>query len=173
MTDTSGTDGSEHWRRYGWRPLGGAGAPLADVDGISYLQRQIADPTLAAPISRTLGWRLMEAEPGRVLLALPVLDHLMHGGGIVHGGVLTTLADSAMANAVMSRLKQGQGCVTTQLNVSFLQSVRGEGTMTCEGRVLRVGRRVAFAEATLRDQRGEVCLTASSSFAILALTADS
>lgn len=161
--------GTERSRSYTWRGLAGSLPPLAEVDGMTYLRRQVEDPAGAGPIVHTLGWRMVEVDEGRVVLSLPVREYLLHGGGIVHGGVLTTLADSAMSNAVMSRLDRGQGCVTTQLNANFLQAVREGDSMLCEGRVVRSGRRVAFAEATLRDSAGKVCLLATSTFAIFDL----
>lgn len=154
-------------RTYSWRAIEPGGMPLAERSGIEVLRDQIDNPDDGAPIAQTLGWRLVHAEEGLVRLALPVGEHLMHGGGIVHGGVLSTLCDSAMANAVMSKLHKGQRFTTTQLNLNFIRAVSGSGEISCEGRVVKLGNRVTFTEATVQDCNGAVCVTATSTYVIL------
>jgi uncharacterized protein (TIGR00369 family) len=162
--------GTEHTRRYSWFIQDGAEHSLSKRDGIAHIRAQIDDPTLLSPIAHMVGWHIESVEAGRVRLALPVEDHLIHSGGVMHGGLLSALADSAAANAVISQLKKGQSCTTMQLNMNFMRPIRrGAGLIHCEGRVVKPGSRAAYAEAIVTDQAGTVCVTASSTLMIFAI----
>jgi uncharacterized protein (TIGR00369 family) len=70
--------------------------------------------------------------------------------GMVHGGLLCTLLDSAAGCAVHTRLPAGTGCGTIEIKVSFLRPLHADaGEIEVHGHALRVGRRVAFAAASL------------------------
>lgn len=88
--------------------------------------------------------------------------------GTVHGGYAATLLDSACGLAVHSRLAAGQGHTTLELKVSYLRALTEDsGVVRGEGRVISMGRRVAFAEATLHDGNGRLCATATSTLLLL------
>lgn len=70
------------------------------------------------------------------------------GGFIVHGGMVTTLLDTAMGGACWAVLEGDESFLTADLRTEFLQSAR-PGTLRAEGRVVRRNRRVAFCAADL------------------------
>jgi uncharacterized protein (TIGR00369 family) len=82
-------------------------------------------------------------------------------GTIVQGGFISGWLDFSMAQAVIVRAAEPVGVASLELKVNFLQRV-GPGRVIAEGRVLRMGRRVAFLEASLFDPAGVVLATASS-----------
>ena len=82
-------------------------------------------------------------------------------GTIVQGGYISGWLDFSMAQAVIVRAAEPVGVASLELKVNFLQRV-GPGRVIAEGRVLRMGRRVAFLEASLFDPAGAVLATASS-----------
>jgi acyl-CoA thioesterase len=82
-------------------------------------------------------------------------------GRIVQGGFISGWLDFAMAQAVIVRAAEPVGVASLELKVNFLQRV-GPGRVIAEGRVLRMGRRVAFLEASLFDPAGALLATASS-----------
>lgn len=82
-------------------------------------------------------------------------------GTIVQGGFISGWLDFSMAQAVIVRAAEPVGVASLELKVNFLQRV-GPGRVIAEGRVLRMGRRVAFLEASLFDPDGAVLATASS-----------
>jgi uncharacterized protein (TIGR00369 family) len=87
---------------------------------------------------------------------------------MVHGGFLCILLDSAAGCAVHTRLPAGVGYSSIEIKVSFLRAVRGDGSpIEVSGRVLRIGRRVAFAEAHARNRDGDLVGHATSSIAVL------
>ena len=70
------------------------------------------------------------------------------GGHIVHGGMVTTLLDTAMGGACWATLEDGESFLTADLRTEFLRSAR-PGTLRAEGRVIQRNRRVAFCSADL------------------------
>jgi len=121
------------------------------------------------PIGRTLDFSLVAVERGRpVFAATPDERHYNPMGG-VHGGYAATLLDSACGIAVHSMLKPDQGFTTLELKVSYLRGMNDTtGPVRAEGRVVNIGRRVAFAEADIRDAEGRLMATATSTLLVLA-----
>jgi len=121
------------------------------------------------PIGRTLDFSLVEVERGRAVFeGTPDERHYNPMGG-VHGGYAATLLDSACGIAVHSMLKPDQGFTTLELKVSYLRGMNDQtGQVRAEGRVVNIGRRVAFAEADIRDADGRVMATATSTLLVLA-----
>lgn len=95
-----------------------------------------------------IGARVASIEPGIVeaVLTLDVL-HKQHDG-IVHGGVIATLADIVTGFAAYTLVADGQSTVTIDMTISYLEAAH-HGMLRAVGRVLRHGRTVSFA-------RGEI-----------------
>ena len=115
----------------------------------------------APHIWRTLGYRGVEQGGGRSVIeweATP--DYCFHGpnGPIVHGGMVTTLLDTAMGGAVWSLLGETEHFVTADLRAEFLSSAR-PGKLRAVGTVVRENRRVVFCAAEL-FQDGELIASA-------------
>jgi uncharacterized protein (TIGR00369 family) len=121
------------------------------------------DGDLPAPhIWLTLGYRGIRQGDGEAVIeweATPDYCFQAPSGPIVHGGMVTTLLDTAMGGACWSLLDEGESFLTADLRVEFMSSSR-PGTLRAEGRVVRRNRRVACCSAELYD--GEGTLLASS-----------
>jgi acyl-coenzyme A thioesterase 13 len=96
----------------------------------------------------------------------------MNPGGVLHGGVLTTLMDEATAHAIVTvrglEVMAEAPLATVDMNVSFLAAARPGDELQCEARTLRVGRAVAFAEAEVRRRgRGDLVAKGRFTYAIL------
>ncbi len=85
--------------------------------------------------------------------------HDGHDGHIVHGGMVTTLLDTAMGGACWSVLDERESFLTADLHCEFVRSTR-PGTLRAEGRVVQRNRRVAFCAADLYDATGELLASA-------------
>ncbi len=110
------------------------------------------------------GMRLLSVDPvaGRVRAAFRVRPEFCHSGGTTaQGGFVTGWMDFTMAFSVLTRSGGTHNIASLDINVSFLERV-GPGDVVAEGWVRRMGRRVAFLEASL-TQEGRVCATAVSS----------
>ncbi len=89
--------------------------------------------------------------------------------GALHGGVLSTLLDGVQGHALWTRIvEQGAFSAAITLNVNFLGATREAGrTLTFEGRVLQVGKRVAFTEGVAADDTGRVVARATCTHALI------
>ncbi len=94
-------------------------------------------------------------EPGHTICRLEVTPRCHHPGGVMHGGVPYTLADTGMALAVLSGLSEGQRCATIEIKMTYLKAVIN-GEITCETRVINKGRRIVFLESDIRNGSGLV-----------------
>lgn len=124
----------------------------------------------APPIAATLGFDLELVEEGRAVFTLDPAEHHYNPIGSVHGGVVATLLDSAAGCAVHSTLPAGVGYTSVDLNVKFVRGLSADtGPVRAEGTVVNRGRRLALAEATLRDQDDRLLATATSSCLVFEL----
>lgn len=120
---------------------------------------------------RHLGIEVDAAEPGWVRLRVTPRDDLRNAAGApVHGGVYSTLVDTAVGGA-LSTLHEaaagGVGQTTLDLNVSFLAGA-GPGDIFAEGRILKRGRAIAFGEARITDASGQLLAVGRATYMILA-----
>ena len=120
------------------------------------------------PIGRTLDFRLVEASEGRAVFeGTPGEIHFNPMGG-VHGGYAATLLDSACGIATHTMLQPDQGYTTLELKISYIRGMNAEtGPVRAEGRIVNMGRRVAFAEASITDAKGRVMATATSTLLVM------
>lgn len=126
-----------------------SGAQLSGED-VTRLREGFAQVHFA----RLLGIEIVRLERGEALLSMPVRTELTRMEGILHGGALASLMDSASAFAVLTLLEPGERTVTVDLTIHFLRPV-SEGRVEARGRVLRAGRRIftVSIEATEADGR--------------------
>lgn len=109
----------------------------------------------------TLGARITEAEPGRVVLELVAGPQHRHGGGVVQGGVITQIADAAMGVTLATLQPEGIWNTTIELKVNFIRPAI-EGRLRAVGRVIEMGETLLFSEADVFDEAGRLIARASS-----------
>ncbi len=126
------------------------------------MRRTWGDEAPPAPhIWRTLGYRGIEQGDGRAVIewdATPDFCFHAPSGPIVHGGMVTTLLDTAMGGACWTLMDEGEDFLTADLRTEFLASAR-PGTLRAVGSVVRRNRRVVFCAAEL-FQDGDLVATA-------------
>lgn len=101
--------------------------------------------------TRQFGFKLAEAEPGRVILRMRVGKRHLQVHGVVHGGVLAALADTAGGLATYMALPMRHRVATIEMKINYLEAVEG-GTVEAEARVIRRGKHVAVVDCDIRDQ---------------------
>ncbi|MDL2209847.1 PaaI family thioesterase [Desulfovibrio sp. OttesenSCG-928-O18] len=118
------------------------------------------------PLFNLLGAKLVEAENGRARIDLPLSPCLAQGMGVVAGGILATLADEAMAHAVISMLGEGKFMVTTEMNIRYLRASnpQRDGMLSGTGVVVKPGRSIFTTSAEIVDEAGRLLATAGGSF---------
>lgn len=115
------------------------------------------------PYVRLLGMEFVGAERGSATFALEVREELLRMGGIVHGGALASLLDTAAAFAVHTLLTPGARTVTVDLTIHFLRPA-SEGRVLARARVLREGRRIVIISAEATNQTGLLLATATTTY---------
>ncbi|WP_376797086.1 PaaI family thioesterase [Thermogemmatispora sp.] len=95
-----------------------------------------------------LGMRVEAAEQGRGRVRLTVDERLMHPQGLVHGGVIFSLADTAMAMALLATYPPGTRTGTIEAKINYLRAVRS-GQLLAEAAIIHQGRTTAVLEATV------------------------
>ncbi len=136
--------------------------------GLEFLGRLVRGETESIPIGELLGFRVVEAEAGRVALAGRPDRRSFNLIGTVHGGWTASILDSALALATLSTLDEKSGFTTLDIRVNFVRPITLEsGELRAEGRVLHGGRRVALCEAKLTDAGGRLLAHATGSCLIV------
>jgi uncharacterized protein (TIGR00369 family) len=108
-------------------------------------------------IAQTLGYDVVEAESGRVAIALHPTGAHLNPSGTVHGGLTATLLDSCMGLAVRSMLDKGLSSTTLEFKISLVRAITLEtGQIRAEGKVINCGRRVGTAEGRVTDAKGRL-----------------
>jgi uncharacterized protein (TIGR00369 family) len=151
-----------------WQAPGPVARTAAGMSGLEVM-RAIRDGILPEPpMARLVDFRLRVAEPGRIVMELEPHEGLENNIGLLHGATAAALLDTAMGCAVSSMLPAGQGAVTLDLKLTYLRplSVRS-GTISAEGKVIKLGRQTSYAEGFVRDGSGNLAVHATATFSML------
>ena len=132
-----------------------------DPQILSALRERVED----SPFHAGFGVHVDGAAEGAVQLSWQAGPEHLNLQGLVHGGLLATLADMAMGLAVRSALEGGRRHVTIELSVRYLRPAH-PGAVVAEGRVVRVGRQIAFADAEVRDAAGRSLVRAGGTYSV-------
>jgi uncharacterized protein (TIGR00369 family) len=146
-------------------PTAAAGRAMAGLDFI----RAIRDGLLAPPpMASVFGFAITEVEVGRVTFECTPDESTYNPIGVVHGGLVCTLADSVLGCAVQTTLEAGVAWTSIDLNVSYLRAVTVDsGRLRAIGTVTKPGRRVAYAAAEILDASGKLVASATSSCLVM------
>jgi len=138
------------------------------MSGLEFL-RAMADGSLPpAPIASLFLMTPIEAAAGRVVFECEPDQSAYNPIGVVHGGLVCTLADTVAGCAVHSTLERGVGYTSIDINVNFLRPVTSQsGVLRATGRVIKAGRRVALAAAEIVDGAGRPVAIATSNCLVM------
>jgi uncharacterized protein (TIGR00369 family) len=128
-----------------------------EISGLEFVQGLASGALPLNTIARTLGYDVIEAESGRVVITLvPSAAHL-NPAGTVHGGLTATLLDSCMGLAVQSTLDKGTTQTTLEFKISLIRPITPEtGEIRAEGRLVNCGRRIGTADGRVTDAQGRL-----------------
>ncbi|MCD6347049.1 MAG: PaaI family thioesterase [Bacteroidales bacterium] len=119
-----------------------------------------------SPYPSHMSMRLMSLELDRATVELEVGSCHLQPYGIVHGGVLSTLIDTATFWSVFMRIPEGDGLVNIDLKLNYLQAVQS-GKLITEGYAIRSGRSISYAEAKVFNEDNELIAHGTSTLKIL------
>ena len=127
------------------------------MSGLEFVQGLVSGALPLNTMAQTLGYDVVEAERGRVVLAIEPTDAHLNPWGTVHGGLTATLLDSCMGLAIQSMLDKGVGSTTLEFKISLVRAITPTmGRIRAEGKVLNCGRRVGAAEGRVTDAQGRL-----------------
>ncbi len=115
------------------------------------------------PYASLLGIELDEIEVGSATLGMRVKKQLTQNHGVVHGGAVASLIDSATAFAIISLLAPQEKVTTVDLSISYLRPTT-KGRLICTAKVLRAGRRLVVVSADVFGARQTLVATALSTY---------
>jgi uncharacterized protein (TIGR00369 family) len=138
------------------------GGPALDSRHLEVLRRRVAD----SEFTKWAGLELVSLGDGTAEVSLDLEPHHLNPQGIVHGGILATLLDTAIGLAVRTELRPGLTHRTAQLNVHFL--AKGEtGRLVGVGRSLHLGKQMGYGEGEILNPDGRLLARGSATFIVL------
>jgi uncharacterized protein (TIGR00369 family) len=126
-------------------------------------RKGIEDALSTVPFAKLLGIKLDAIEPGDATLSLHIREDFKQNAGVVHGGVIASLIDSATAFAILPLLNPDERTTTVDLTISYLRPLVS-GVVVARAKVLRAGRRMIATSAELFDADGKLAATALSTY---------
>ena len=159
---------SRRERMVDWQAPGPVAKAAAGMSGLDAM-RAIRDGILPEPpMARLIDFRLRVAEPGRIVMELQPHEGLENTIGLLHGATAAALLDTAMGCAISTMLAAGQGAVTLDLKLTYLRplSVKS-GTISAEGKLIKLGRQTSYAEGFVRDGAGNLAVHATATFSMI------
>ena len=125
----------------------------------------IAEFVPNSPLAQHLGIRLESAENDRAVLVMPFREELATMGDVVHGGAISSLADTAAMAAAWAddEVPEALAGSTVSLTIEFIAPARGSD-LTAEAEVVRRGRRLSFIDITVRDAGDTVVAKAMATY---------
>ena len=113
-----------------------------------------------------LGLQLVETGDGTAVVEMTATEDMANHSGFVHGGMISTLADSAMGRSVRT-LKPGVArAMSFDLKLNFINAARIGETLRATAHVIHAGRRTAVTECRVDGRDGRLVATASATFAV-------
>ena len=125
--------------------------------------RRIRKAVDTVPFAKLLGIELDDVSRGTATLGINVRDELKQNHGVVHGGAIASLIDTATAFAIISLLAPGERVTTVDLTITYLRPLT-EGRVTAVAKVLRAGRRLFVVSAEVFDKDKKLATTALSTY---------
>lgn len=132
--------------------------PISDqleMSGLAFVRGLASGQFPLNTLARTLGYDVVEAGEGRVVVSALASHEHLNPSGTIHGGIAATLLDTCMGLAIRTLVDKGRSSTTLEFKISFLKAIRVDmGVLRAEGVVLNCGRRIGTAEGRLTDPSG-------------------
>jgi uncharacterized protein (TIGR00369 family) len=140
----------------------------AELSGRDQLEAALRGAAPPPPYIRLLGMRFIAVSDGSATFEMPARTELYNPNEVVHGGALTSLADSAMGFAVYSTLAAGETFTTAELHINFIKAVTADsGMLRSIGRVVHRGHQVVVTQAEILDPQNQLIARASATNIVL------
>ena len=135
----------------------------ATKDGVRIAVAELRERLRNTNTAKQFGFELAEASPGRAILRMRVDDRHRQLHGVVHGGVLAALADTAGGLASYMSMPRGTRIATIEMKINYLEGVEA-GMVEADARVVRIGKHIAVVDCDVRDGNGRLVAKALMTF---------
>lgn len=132
---------------------------MSDADLLTFTRQTM-------PFTAGIGLEPISASKDEVRARVPWAEHLCTAGGVLHGGVLMSLADSTGALCAFLNLPEGASTTTVESKTNFLRAVR-DRHVEAVARPLHVGRSFVVVDTELRDADGRLVARTTQTQAVL------
>ena len=122
-------------------------------------------PRELGPFASSIGLNFTSKANGYSQCVLMVSENLFNPNGVLHGGVVYSMADTGMGGALHSSLAADETCATIEINIVYLKAVTA-GVLTCNTKLLRRGRNIGVLESDVENE-GQLVAKALGTFSIL------
>jgi len=113
-----------------------------------------------------LGLRLVETGEGRAVVEMTTTADMANHSGFVHGGMISTLADTAMGRSLRTLTPGVARAMSFDLKLNFINAAKVGESLRATGHVIHAGRRTAVTECRVEGNDGRLIATASATFAV-------
>ncbi|MDI9570381.1 MAG: PaaI family thioesterase [Pseudomonadota bacterium] len=136
---------------------------IAIPDLKKYLENIRAGKRGLNPFMDYMGIEPLEIEEGYARFRLPVRPEYLQGAGRLQGGLMVSLADEALAHAMITALNDREGLTTIELKSDFLAAVHS-GAVTATARVFKTGQSLIIGDCLITDDAGRNVCRVSATF---------
>jgi uncharacterized protein (TIGR00369 family) len=113
-----------------------------------------------------LGLKLVETSAGTAVVEMATTEDMANHSGVVHGGMISTLADSAMGRSLRTLSPGVVRAMSFDLKLNFINAAKVGEKLRATGHVIHAGRRTAVAECRVEGSDGRLVATGSATFAV-------
>jgi uncharacterized protein (TIGR00369 family) len=130
----------------------------------TYLE-QVMKVTNGSPYYRLLGMEVTEIKKGESRIEMPFKQDLTHPYGIAHGGAIASLADSAVAMALIGLVDPRDRITTIEFKINFFASV-GKGEMKAHAKIIYKGSKTAVGDVEIVNEEGKLVAKLIATYSI-------
>lgn len=128
--------------------------------------RELIEIVNTSPFPDHMSMRVVRIALDKAFIELKTARCHLQPFGIVHGGVLATLVDTATFWSVFMRIPEGSGLVNIDLKLNYLKPVEN-GLLVAEGRTIRSGKSISYAETSVFNDNRELVAHGTSTLMTL------
>ncbi len=129
-----------------------------------YLE-QVKDPVNGSPYYQLLGIEIVKMKKGRATLQLRFRKELTHALGRMHGGAIASLADSAVAMALITLVDPSDRITTIEFKINFVAPV-DTGKLTAQAKILHRGGKTAVGDVAVLNEKGKLVAKVMATYSI-------
>jgi uncharacterized protein (TIGR00369 family) len=127
------------------------------------IRKMISNGKPIMPIAQLLGFSVTSVDLGEAVIEMDISEHHANTMGTLHGGVICTVADTAMGVAFATMLEEGEALTTLELKINFLKPV-WKGRVMARAKVVKKGRMTGLVECDVLDENGQLVARAGSTY---------